>query len=259
MRRLILPALTVIVALSTIFTGFQISRFVKNITGRNQTTQWELEKNSTFNLLSLSADNSREESTLKTLFYRQEQKELLTNQDFNRSIQATVICLYGNSSLLFNGSYPLTPDSPTECLISEAAALQLFGDSQVSDGTITWENQTYTIKGILPESEIPLLVVESRLSSDTFSYLYCKQFDSSLGEETMNAYFLSHNIYATQNTMNLHQKNLMSLVTKENTYYEILFLRDLNNILTWSHMLVFLLLLVGILLFTMWWQRNKLL
>lgn len=257
MRRLIFSLFSVIFFLSAVGCSFHIHHICSQIFDREKTVEWELAKNTVVNLKQLSSTETKE-NTLGCLFYEQEQQETLTNRDLNRSSQATAIRLYGNSSLLFNDAYPLTPNSPDECLINIPVALELFGDSNVYDAVITWQNKDYTVKGVLPESELPLFIVETNQSSDTFSYLYCKQFDPLLGEETMNAYFLANNINASESAMTMSHKNLMSLITKENTYYEILFLRNLKDIVTFGHMLVFLSLLTTILLFSMWRQyRGK--
>lgn len=80
----------------------------------------------------------------------QREQVLLTNENLSRAIQADVILFCGSPELLFEDCRVPGREDQQGCLIDEEAAWRLFGSVQVTGKTITYENNQYIIRKVIP-------------------------------------------------------------------------------------------------------------
>ena len=83
------------------------------------------------------------------------QKENITvsNEELSRAASTDVIFLYGNPELLFEESRIPVQEDDQGCLISEEAAWELFGSSQVIGKEVLCQGKSYIIRNVIPAKE----------------------------------------------------------------------------------------------------------
>lgn len=232
MKKIILPVLLLFFLSIAVFTAIRAAGYLNN--KPLKCYEWQLQKGCEISILHAMDNAQDEDSTLSCLFYKQEPLCKVKNLDLNRDRLTTVMKVYGNTALLFPHEYPLNPSDTTECLVSESLAKELFGDTAVYGIAITYEGKDYIVRDVI-KNERSFLVIESDKEEDTFDYMYSQQFDDTLGDEAVNAYFLANGINGTKVILSPREKELESLIVKDNTYYEILYLRNLKYAMDWGH------------------------
>ena len=83
------------------------------------------------------------------------QKEdiLLTNENLSKSTQADAVILCGNPELVFNDCRMPVRDDKEGCIIDEETAWDLFGSSEVTGKTVTYNNKQYFIRQVIKSEE----------------------------------------------------------------------------------------------------------
>ncbi len=228
--------LRILLAVSVILLIFSAVKSVGYLTTKKlECEEWKLKKNTSINLSKWKKVLENEENTIGILLYSQEDDCLVKNTDLNREELTRTIKLYGNSAILFPDYYPLNVNDKAECLISQTLAEKLFGDTNVYGVVVTFNQKDYLVRGVIRE-EGNFFMYECDKSEDTFQYAYAKQFDDTvLGDEPINAFFLSQNVNGSKVVLSPRQENLQMLIAKENTYYELFYLRNLKQALNWGH------------------------
>lgn len=235
MRKIILPVLLFLSLSIAVFTAIRAAGYLnkKNL----QCYEWQLQKGCEISLSGAMENAQDEESTLGCLFYKEEPSCTVMNKDLNRERLTTVMKICGNSSLLFPNEYPLNRSDTTECLVSETLAKELFGDTAVYGIAVTYNGKDYIVRDVIKD-ERSFLVYESDKDEDIFDYMYSELFDDTLGDEAVNAYFLQNEINGTKVILSPREMELETLLLKDNTYYEILYLRNLKHAMNWGHICI---------------------
>lgn len=235
MRKIILPVLLLFFLSIAVFTAIRAAGYL--IKKPLKCYEWQLQKGCEISLRSAMENAQNEESALGCLFYKEEPSCTVKNKDLNRDRLTTVMKVCGNTALLFPNEYPLNQSDTTECLVSETLAKELFGDTAVYGIAVTYEGKDYIVRDVIKD-ERSFLVFESDKEEDTFDYMYSKQFDDTLGDEAVNAYFLANGVNGTKVILSPHERELETLLIKDNTYYEILYLRNLKYAMDWGHICI---------------------
>ncbi len=93
--------------------------------------------------------------------YSRIENQNFENPDLGRTLSAPVLCLYGDSSLILSTDIELFADDTEGCLLSSAAAWELFGETSVSSGAIIYENRSYIVRGVYHDED-PVVIVSVR-------------------------------------------------------------------------------------------------
>lgn len=80
-----------------------------------------------------------------------EQQSFL-NPDLNKMLQCDLVYIYGSSSLLCSASGELMADDLNGCILSSEAAWQLFGETSVIGGEITYNSRNFYVRGIYEDT-----------------------------------------------------------------------------------------------------------
>lgn len=89
-----------------------------------------------------------------------------TNADLGKSLTCEMIYIYGNSSQLCNATGELMADDLTGCVISSAAAWELFGETNVIGGEVLYNDKLYYVRGVY-ENESPVVIMQAKAAFDT--------------------------------------------------------------------------------------------
>ena len=92
-----------------------------------------------------------EEYRHQLLFFREETSGSITFPEFNKTVVTRVICIYGDSNLLFQNNYPLEPSDSKGCLLGEDAAYVLFGSTHAAGESLYYGGQCYEIRDVIPD------------------------------------------------------------------------------------------------------------
>lgn len=93
----------------------------------------------------------------RLVFFAEQKEEIVENTQWYRQMEADVVKLCGDSTLLFPYGYPLEPEDTKGCLIGEETAVALFGGRQVIGERIGYGGEQYEIRGILPNENLLVL------------------------------------------------------------------------------------------------------
>lgn len=108
-----------------------------------------------------------EEYRHQLLFFSEKTSQSITFPEFNKTVITRVICIYGDSNLLFQNNYPLEPSDTRGCLLGEDAAFALFGSVYVAGESLYYGGQSYEIRDVIPDWDG--LVIEKE-SMGEFTY-----------------------------------------------------------------------------------------
>ena len=91
--------------------------------------------------------------------YSRREDQNFINNDLGKTLDCPVLYLYGDSSLVINAQGELFADDTDGCLLSSAAAWQLFGETTVNaGGKVSCQNRDYLVRGVY-EDEDPIVVI----------------------------------------------------------------------------------------------------
>lgn len=90
--------------------------------------------------------------------YGRLENQSFENPELGRTMTGPALMLFGNSSLIFHSTGELFEDDDAGCLLSTAAAWELFGEADVSRGVISWQGNNYIVRGVF-EDEAPQVVI----------------------------------------------------------------------------------------------------
>ena len=92
--------------------------------------------------------------------YGRLEDQTFDNPELGRTMTGPALLLFGDSSLIFHSTGELFADDKNGCLLSTSAAWQLFGESYVSRGLLSWQGRDYTVRGVF-EDETPQIVISA--------------------------------------------------------------------------------------------------
>ena len=90
--------------------------------------------------------------------YGRLENQSFENPELGRAMNGPALMLFGNSSLIFHSTGELFADDTAGCLLSTAAAWELFGEPRVSKGAVSWQGKNYIVRGVF-EDETPQVVI----------------------------------------------------------------------------------------------------
>lgn len=102
--------------------------------------------------------------------------QTFSNPDLNKTLECQMIYIYGSSSLVCLSSGELMDDDLTGCILSSAAAWQLFGETGIIGGEVIYNNRTYYVRGVY-ENETPGVIVPALT-------VFAKEETSAAAEDT---------------------------------------------------------------------------
>lgn len=95
--------------------------------------------------------NSEEQKEIPEFcIWGQKEQALVTNENLSRSISAEVILFSGSPELLFEDCRVPQREDRQGCLVDQEAAWKLFGSIQVTGKEITYEENHYIIRKVIP-------------------------------------------------------------------------------------------------------------
>lgn len=99
------------------------------------------------NIKSIREEEEKKENPVIFTAWKQESKQSIENEEFNRRIEVTSILVNGDSSLIANGTI-LFKDDKEGCLIDEDIAYKLFGDTNIIGKKIKYKDRELIVRGI---------------------------------------------------------------------------------------------------------------
>ena len=90
--------------------------------------------------------------------YGRMENQSFSNPELGRTMTGPALLLFGDSSLIFHSTGELFADDDAGCLLSSEAAWQLFGETFVSQGTISWQGKEYIVRGIFKDEKAQVVV-----------------------------------------------------------------------------------------------------
>ena len=104
------------------------------------------------------------------------------NPELGRTLTGPALLLFGDSSLIFHSDGELFADDKAGCLLSTAAAWQLFGESHVTSGVISWQGRDYTVRGVFDDETPQVVISVPVIKTDTASAVPAEEFPEEEAE-----------------------------------------------------------------------------
>ena len=101
----------------------------------------------------LLSKNEQLERSYSLVIWTKKLNESLTVKEINKSVEADIFALQGNSQILFPDTLGLQNDNKTSCLISLGLANKTFGNSDVKGLSIVYNKKIYTVLGVVSSKE----------------------------------------------------------------------------------------------------------
>lgn len=101
-------------------------------------------------------ENPEQQSTATAWTERKE--EIITDSFSGRSSKTNIIAIYGSSHCLLPFGINLSAEDSEGCLISQSLAEKLFGNFPAEEQQIIWNNNSWTVRGVIPLSTHCLIV-----------------------------------------------------------------------------------------------------
>lgn len=111
------------------------------------------------------SDEGGDSSGTKRSFaaWREWKEETLAGTSSGRNASGNVIAVCGPSQCLLPIGKNLTPQDKEGCIIGQKLAEELFGDCHAEGQKITWQDSTWTVRGVAQEPARLLMVQVGRL------------------------------------------------------------------------------------------------
>ena len=90
--------------------------------------------------------------------WTERKEEIVTDSISGRSSKTNIIAIYGPSHCLLPFGKNLSAEDPEGCLISLPLAEKLFGDFPAEDQQIIWNDNIWTVRGVIPLSTCCLIM-----------------------------------------------------------------------------------------------------
>lgn len=102
-----------------------------------------------------------EEYCHQLLFFSEEASQSITFPEFSKTVITRVICIFGDSNLLFENNYPLEPSDIKGCLLGEDVAFALFGSTHAAGENLYYGGQCYEVRDVIPNWDGVVIEKES--------------------------------------------------------------------------------------------------
>lgn len=89
-------------------------------------------------------------------------QQTFTNDDLGKSLTCSLTYIYGSSENLCTSTGELMEDDLTGCILSSKAAWELFGESSIIGGVLTYNEKNYYVRGVYEdENAVVILPAET--------------------------------------------------------------------------------------------------
>lgn len=137
-----------------------------------------------------SDPNFYSDTLLSLTAWKTEEGAELTNPYLGRKAKVLAVTLWGNMRdtipmALLSGNYVYQEDT-YGCVLDSETAYELFGTITAVNNELLYKNNPYIVRGVV-KSSVPVFLVQSSKSSETFSNLELKITDKGKGKEEMYA------------------------------------------------------------------------
>lgn len=101
-------------------------------------------------------------------------QQTFTNDDLGKSLTCTLTYIYGSSENLCTSTGELMEDDFNGCVLSTKAAWELFGESNITGGILTYNEKNYYVRGVYDDTNAVVI-----LPAET---VFAKRPDASAGQ-----------------------------------------------------------------------------
>ena len=85
-------------------------------------------------------------------------QQTFTNDDLGKSLTGTLTYIYGSSENLCSSEGELMEDDLSGCLLSSKAAWELFGESHIIGGIVTYNEKSYYVRGVYEDTNAVVIL-----------------------------------------------------------------------------------------------------
>lgn len=119
--------------------------------------------------------------------------QTILNTELNRESKVSLITVFGDMNTVYpielmEGSIP-SPDDYVGCLIDEQTAYAMFGTVHTVGCLLTYQDDTYCIRGII-KSDIPICLIQEEDENCAYSNLELTYADVQSGDQTAGTFLL---------------------------------------------------------------------
>lgn len=106
-------------------------------------------------------------------------QQTFTNDDLGKSLTCSLTYIYGSSENLCTSTGELMEDDLNGCLLSTEAAWELFGESNITAGVLTYNEKNYYVRGVYEDTNAVVI-----LPAET---VFAKKQNSNPGQDNLPA------------------------------------------------------------------------
>ena len=85
-------------------------------------------------------------------------QQTFTNDDLGKTLTGTLTYIYGSSENLCSSDGELMEDDLTGCVLSSKAAWELFGESAITGGIVTYNEKSYYVRGVYEDTNAVVIL-----------------------------------------------------------------------------------------------------
>lgn len=85
-------------------------------------------------------------------------QQTFTNDDLGKTLTGTLTYIYGSSENLCSSDGELMEDDLTGCVLSSKAAWELFGESAITEGIVTYNEKSYYVRGVYEDTNAVVIL-----------------------------------------------------------------------------------------------------
>lgn len=126
-------------ACSVWLSGFQKQAWI---------SQWEMKKPLMFDETLKKNMEELSDAGIDAMLWKENKSDIVTNADYNRSIEVKTMGVLGDASVLFPNSNRLAAGEGGYCLLGEDTAVRLFGTTRVTGRSVQVNGVCYHVAGI---------------------------------------------------------------------------------------------------------------
>lgn len=143
-----------------IFYGQALARSMESTgSGKIQMLYWRTEyKTGQSALEMLEQNQENEDGSLNFTVWGTKKKQEIEFAEYGRQAEADAVYLCGDSRLLFDQNVYIDENDKAGCLISADTAYKLFGNTNIRDVPVIFQEKEYTVRGIIKDMESTIAV-----------------------------------------------------------------------------------------------------
>ena len=85
-------------------------------------------------------------------------QQTFTTDDLGKTLTGTLTYIYGSSENLCSSDGELMEDDLTGCVLSSKAAWELFGESAITGGIVTYNEKSYYVRGVYEDTNAVVIL-----------------------------------------------------------------------------------------------------